>query len=199
MTRIGLWLFEDVEELDVVGPWEVLGTWAQDHPEDGVEVFTFAREPGPVGHRGVHHVLVQRLGASVGSDEDVRVDQADLGVGVQEVRGGGERPGLVPRVVLGEGDVRGLDRFDARGAPGGAEVPGELDDADLREAAAHVGGRAVRRAVVDHHDFRALGQALELAQRPADPLAAVHRDDHHGDARVGARPARRRDRGGVDG
>ena len=26
MTRIGLWLFEDVEELDVVGPWEVLAS-----------------------------------------------------------------------------------------------------------------------------------------------------------------------------
>jgi transcriptional regulator GlxA family with amidase domain len=57
MTRIGLWLFEDVEELDVVGPWEVLGTWAQDHPEDGVEVFTFAREPGPVSCRKGLRVL----------------------------------------------------------------------------------------------------------------------------------------------
>ena len=51
MTRIGLWLFEDVEELDLVGPWEVLGTWAQEHPHDEVEVFTFAREPGPVSCR----------------------------------------------------------------------------------------------------------------------------------------------------
>lgn len=57
MTRIGLWLFEDVEELDVVGPWEVLGSWAQGHPEDGAEVFTFAREPGPVRCRKGLRVL----------------------------------------------------------------------------------------------------------------------------------------------
>ncbi len=57
MTRIALWLFEDVEELDVVGPWEVLGSWAQDHPEDGVEVFTFARRPGPIRCRKGLRVL----------------------------------------------------------------------------------------------------------------------------------------------
>ena len=57
MTRIGLWLFEDVEELDVVGPWEVLASWAQGHPEDGVEVFTFARDPGPIRCRKGLRVL----------------------------------------------------------------------------------------------------------------------------------------------
>jgi transcriptional regulator GlxA family with amidase domain len=48
MTRIGFWLFPGVEELDVAGPWEVLASWAVDHPGDGVEVFSFAREPGPL-------------------------------------------------------------------------------------------------------------------------------------------------------
>ena len=57
MTRIGLWLFEDVEELDVVGPWEVLASWAQAHPEDGVRVFTFARDPGPIRCRKGLRVL----------------------------------------------------------------------------------------------------------------------------------------------
>jgi len=57
VTRIGLWLFPDVEELDVVGPWEVLATWAGGHPEDGVEVFTFARELGPIGCRKGLRVL----------------------------------------------------------------------------------------------------------------------------------------------
>lgn len=47
-TSIGLYLFEDVEELDWVGPWEVLASWAQWFPDDEVTVFTFAREPGPV-------------------------------------------------------------------------------------------------------------------------------------------------------
>jgi transcriptional regulator GlxA family with amidase domain len=33
--RIGLLLFDGVEELDAVGPWEVLAFWTQGHPEDG--------------------------------------------------------------------------------------------------------------------------------------------------------------------
>ena len=33
--QIGLLLFDGVEELDAVGPWEVLAYWTQQHPEDG--------------------------------------------------------------------------------------------------------------------------------------------------------------------
>jgi transcriptional regulator GlxA family with amidase domain len=40
MTRIALICFDDMEELDLVGPWEVLRMWQLQHPEDGVEVFT---------------------------------------------------------------------------------------------------------------------------------------------------------------
>jgi transcriptional regulator GlxA family with amidase domain len=46
--RIGIVLFEGVEELDAVGPWEVLAAWADRWPEDGVEVLTLAPAPGPV-------------------------------------------------------------------------------------------------------------------------------------------------------
>lgn len=42
MTRIAVALFQDAEELDVVGPWEVLAAWSKQWPEDGVEVFTVA-------------------------------------------------------------------------------------------------------------------------------------------------------------
>jgi transcriptional regulator GlxA family with amidase domain len=45
--RIGILLFDDVEELDAVGPWEVLASWARTHPDEA-EVVTFAREPGLV-------------------------------------------------------------------------------------------------------------------------------------------------------
>jgi transcriptional regulator GlxA family with amidase domain len=47
-STIGIFLFEGAEELDWAGPWEVLSFWARTWPDDGVEVFTFAREPGPV-------------------------------------------------------------------------------------------------------------------------------------------------------
>ena len=47
MQRIGILLFDDVEELDAVGPWEVFGAWAKAHPEEA-EVVAFATDPGPV-------------------------------------------------------------------------------------------------------------------------------------------------------
>jgi len=40
---IGIALFEGAEELDWAGPWEVLAAWAQQWPEDGVQVLTVAR------------------------------------------------------------------------------------------------------------------------------------------------------------
>jgi transcriptional regulator GlxA family with amidase domain len=47
-TRIGIFVFEGAEELDWAGPWEVLAFWAQQWPDDDVEVFTVSKEPGPV-------------------------------------------------------------------------------------------------------------------------------------------------------
>ncbi len=41
--RIGVYLFDGAEELDWAGPWEVLAAWADQYPDDGVEVFTLAR------------------------------------------------------------------------------------------------------------------------------------------------------------
>ncbi|HEY7731027.1 MAG TPA: DJ-1/PfpI family protein [Gaiellaceae bacterium] len=46
--RIAIALFDGAEELDWAGPWEVLAAWAQGWPDDGVEVFTVAREDGVV-------------------------------------------------------------------------------------------------------------------------------------------------------
>ena len=42
--RIGIHVFDGAEELDWVGPWEVLASWAARFPDDGVEVFTVARD-----------------------------------------------------------------------------------------------------------------------------------------------------------
>lgn len=42
MTTIAIALFPTVEELDWVGPWEVLTSWATHFPDDGVRVFTVA-------------------------------------------------------------------------------------------------------------------------------------------------------------
>ena len=41
---VGVALFDGAEELDWAGPWEVLAAWAEQWPDDGVRVFTLARE-----------------------------------------------------------------------------------------------------------------------------------------------------------
>ena len=46
--HIGLLLFEDVEELDAVGPWEVLAYWTLHHPEDGWDISCVSRDGAPV-------------------------------------------------------------------------------------------------------------------------------------------------------
>ena len=49
LTRhIGVLLFDDVEELDAVGPWEVLAYWTLHHPEDGWSISCVSRDGSPV-------------------------------------------------------------------------------------------------------------------------------------------------------
>ncbi|HEX8498439.1 MAG TPA: DJ-1/PfpI family protein [Actinomycetales bacterium] len=48
VRHVGILLFTDVEELDAVGPWEVLAWWTLNHPQDGWAVTTLSPEGGPV-------------------------------------------------------------------------------------------------------------------------------------------------------
>ena len=49
MTKhIGIVLFADVEELDAIGPWEVLSTWTRYFPQDGYAVLCLSRSGGLV-------------------------------------------------------------------------------------------------------------------------------------------------------
>ncbi|HEY5334672.1 MAG TPA: DJ-1/PfpI family protein [Mycobacteriales bacterium] len=49
MTRhIGILLFDGVEELDAVGPWEVLAYWTRTHAEDDWDVSMITRDGGAV-------------------------------------------------------------------------------------------------------------------------------------------------------
>ena len=59
-SQIGILLFDGVEELDAVGPWEVLSAWTQQHPEDGWDAFCLSHDGAPVvGAKslvlGAHH------------------------------------------------------------------------------------------------------------------------------------------------
>lgn len=58
--HIGLFLFDGVEELDAVGPWEVLAHWTQHHPEDGWDTTSVSTDGKPVAGAkgltlGAHH------------------------------------------------------------------------------------------------------------------------------------------------
>lgn len=58
--HIGLLIFDDVEELDAVGPWEVLSYWTLHHPEDGWRVSCISRDGEPIRASkgltlGAHH------------------------------------------------------------------------------------------------------------------------------------------------
>ncbi|MHC1561088.1 DJ-1/PfpI family protein [Actinomycetospora sp. C-140] len=46
--RLGILLFDGVEELDAVGPWEVLSWWTANFPEDGYAATTFSVDGAPV-------------------------------------------------------------------------------------------------------------------------------------------------------
>lgn len=48
MTKFALVCFDDMEELDLVGPWEVLRMWQLQWPEDGVDVFTVSLDGATV-------------------------------------------------------------------------------------------------------------------------------------------------------
>ena len=58
--HIGLLLFDGVEELDAVGPWEVLAYWTRQHPEDGWSISCLSADGADViGAKnlvlGAHH------------------------------------------------------------------------------------------------------------------------------------------------
>ncbi|MDW8807792.1 DJ-1/PfpI family protein [Streptomyces scabiei] len=60
--RIGILLFDGVEELDAVGPWEVLSAWTRQHPEDGWDAFCLSPDGRPVRgaktlELGAHHSI----------------------------------------------------------------------------------------------------------------------------------------------
>jgi transcriptional regulator GlxA family with amidase domain len=46
--HIGILLFDGMEELDAVGPWEVFAWWTQNFPDDGYAATTFSLDGQPV-------------------------------------------------------------------------------------------------------------------------------------------------------
>ena len=105
--NVGVYIYEGVEELDWAGPWEVLATWANGWPDDGVTTFTITDTSDPV--RCAHGVRV--LGDHTwetapavdvlvipGGDESGPAPDAAL---LDRLRSISERGGLVTSVCTG--------------------------------------------------------------------------------------------------
>jgi transcriptional regulator GlxA family with amidase domain len=88
--RIGIALFEDAEELDFAGPWEVLAAWSDQWPDDGVEVLTVADTLEPVRCAKGLRVLPDTTWETAGH-LDVLVYPGGMGtrpqLGDEEIRG----------------------------------------------------------------------------------------------------------------
>lgn len=67
--HIGLLLFDGVEELDAVGPWEVLAYWTREHPEDGWTISCLS-----AGGKDVLGAKNLRLGAHHALDDAPALD-----------------------------------------------------------------------------------------------------------------------------
>ena len=65
--RVAIALFEGVEELDWAGPWEVLASWANLWPDDGVKVVTVADTAEPIRCANGVRVLADATWRDVGA------------------------------------------------------------------------------------------------------------------------------------
>jgi transcriptional regulator GlxA family with amidase domain len=80
--RIAIALFDDAEELDWAGPWEVLATWARRWPGDGVEVLTVAETRDPVRCANGLRVLADAMWEELGH-VDVLIYPGGIGTRAQ--------------------------------------------------------------------------------------------------------------------
>ena len=89
MGTIGILVFDGLEELDAVGPWEVLAAWTRQWPDDGWSVTTIAADGG----------LVRCAKGLVLQAEHSWADAPPLDVLIQP-GGMGTRPQLVDETYL---------------------------------------------------------------------------------------------------
>jgi transcriptional regulator GlxA family with amidase domain len=188
--RIAIALFEDAEELDWAGPWEVLAAWARQWPEDGVEVLTVAETLEPIRCAKGLRVLADRTWAQLGP-VDVVVYPGGIGTRPQlgreeiraRVRGLADAGTLMTSVCTGSlvyADAGLLDGRPATTHWGSLELLATLGEGiDVRPDARYVDdGQIVTAAGVSAGIDMALHLVARLhsPQRAADVRRAIQYD-----------------------
>ncbi|MCS0637582.1 DJ-1/PfpI family protein [Streptomyces sp. LP05-1] len=178
---VGIFVFEDAEELDVVGPWEVLGFWAAHVAAAPVRVLAIGREEGTVrcakGLRlGVDHGVASAPALDVlvhpGGDGTavLQRDAAHLGW-LRELR---DRGVLLASVCTGSLVLAAAELLKGRPATTHRDFAGELAALD-----ATIDVRAAERYVDDGEILTSAGvsagidMAFRLVERLDGPEAAA--------------------------
>lgn len=139
-------VFEDVEELDFAGPWEVLGAWAEHFPDDGVTLRLLAESTAPIRCRKGLRVI----------PDAVLGDAADLDV-VLVPGGSGSRRAMADAALLDW--LRG---HAARGTLITSVCTGAL----VLAAAGLLDGRAATTYWSAYDELRSAGRDIDI--RPAE-------------------------------
>jgi len=179
-VRIAVVLFDGAEELDWAGPWEVFAAWANQWPEDGVEVFTVARSTEPVTCAKGLRVLPDRTWETAGvvdvllypGGQGTRRDMKDDAV-LDWIRGLAEQGTLMTSVCTGSLVYASAGLLDGRPATthwGALDLLAELGQSiDLQPEARFVdSGEVVTSAGVS----AGIDMALHLVARLGSPERA---------------------------
>jgi len=140
--KIAVALFEGAEELDWAGPWEVFGSWADQWPDDNVEVFTVSDDDKPLRCAKGIRVLADQLWEDL-HNVDVLVYPGGHGT----------------RAQLGDDKVRGrIRKLAQQGTLMTSVCTGSLIYAD----AGLLDGRPATTHWDNLEDLAALGQDIEV-------------------------------------
>jgi transcriptional regulator GlxA family with amidase domain len=189
-VRIAIALFEDAEELDWAGPWEVLAAWARQWPDDGVEVLTVAETLDPIRCAKGLRVLADRTWAQLGPVDVVvypggigtrpQLGREDIRARVRALAGAGALMTSVCTGSLVYADAGLLDGRPATTHWGSLELLATLGEGiDVRPEARYVDdGQIVTAAGVSAGIDMALHLVARLhsPQRAADVRRAIQYD-----------------------
>ena len=133
------------------------------------------------GQRTGRHRDARRVRNTVGADHDFSCEDCQTRMRGEQARRDGQRAGLPPRVVIGEGHVGPRGDRHPHVSTGGTTVLLQCDHSYRRIGRGHRLHGVVVRAVVHHDDLgrvRQGQQSRQCAKQLVTPVARDHHDRH---------------------